>query len=76
MYFGNLLVRIIYEFSLVLLLICRNTSDINTKLSKQINEASKSNKKVEEVKEEKKDKEIKENKEDNHTELSNTEENN
>lgn len=30
--FGNLIVRIIYEFSLILLVICRNTTDINTKL--------------------------------------------
>lgn len=30
--FGNLFVRIIYEFSLVLLVICRNTTDINKKL--------------------------------------------
>ena len=31
--FGNLLIRIVYEFSLILLVICRNTTDINTKLS-------------------------------------------
>ncbi len=30
---GNLLFRIIYEFSLILLVICRNTTDINSKLS-------------------------------------------
>ena len=30
--FGNLLIRIIYEFSLILLVICRNTTDINAKL--------------------------------------------
>lgn len=32
---GNLLLRITYEFSLVLLTICRNTTEINSKLSKQ-----------------------------------------
>lgn len=31
---GNLVVRMVYEFSLVLLLICRNTTEINAKLSK------------------------------------------
>lgn len=31
---GNLVTRIIYEFSLILLLICRNTTEINSKLSK------------------------------------------
>ena len=31
--FGNLAVRIVYEFSLILLVICRNTTDINKKLS-------------------------------------------
>lgn len=30
---GNLAVRIIYEFSLVLLVMCRNTTEINRKLS-------------------------------------------
>ena len=30
--FGNLIARIAYEFSLILLVICRNTSDINKKL--------------------------------------------
>lgn len=30
---GNLAVRVCYEFSLVLLLICRNTTEINKKLS-------------------------------------------
>ena len=32
---GNVVVRIIYEFSLLLLVICRNTTDINKKLSKK-----------------------------------------
>lgn len=32
---GNLSARIIYEFSLVLLLICRNTTEINVKLAKK-----------------------------------------
>ena len=32
---GNLLVRIVYEFSLILLVICRNTTDISAKLSKK-----------------------------------------
>lgn len=32
---GNILVRIVYEFSLVLLVICRNTTDINNKLVKK-----------------------------------------
>lgn len=31
---GNLLARIVYEFSLILLVICRNTTDINNKLNK------------------------------------------
>ena len=31
---GNLAVRVIYEFSLVLLVICRNTTEINKKLTK------------------------------------------
>ena len=30
---GNLVTRITYEFSLILLLICRNTAEINSKLS-------------------------------------------
>ena len=30
---GNLAVRIIYEFSLILLIMCRNTTEINKKLS-------------------------------------------
>lgn len=30
---GNIVARIIYEFSLILLLICRNTTDISKKLS-------------------------------------------
>lgn len=33
---GNLLVRIVYEFSLVMLVICRNTTDINNKLGKKV----------------------------------------
>lgn len=32
---GNLSARIIYEFSLILLVICRNTVDINKKLNKK-----------------------------------------
>jgi len=32
---GNLVLRIIYEFSLVILIICRNTTEINTKLNKK-----------------------------------------
>ena len=32
---GNLVLRIIYEFSLVMLIICRNTTEINTKLNKK-----------------------------------------
>ena len=31
---GNLAIRLTYEFSLVLLTICRNTTEINTKLPK------------------------------------------
>jgi len=31
---GNLVLRILYEVSLVLLVICRNTTEINTKLNK------------------------------------------
>lgn len=45
--FGNLIARICFEFSLLLLNICRNTTEINDKLSKP----------KKEVKEEKKDKE-------------------
>ena len=30
---GNLAIRVVYEFSLVLLVICRNTTDISKKLS-------------------------------------------
>lgn len=30
---GNLIVRITYEFSLILLVICRNTTDINSKMT-------------------------------------------
>ena len=32
---GNLVLRIVYEFSLVMLVICRNTIDINNKLIKK-----------------------------------------
>lgn len=32
---GNLVLRIIYEFSLVMLVICRNTIEINNKLTKK-----------------------------------------
>ena len=32
---GNLVLRITYEFSLVMLIICRNTTEINTKLNKK-----------------------------------------
>lgn len=45
--YGNLIARICFEFSLLLLNICRNTTEINDKLSKP----------KKEVKEEKKDKE-------------------
>lgn len=31
---GNILARMVYEFSLVLLIICRNTTSINAKLNK------------------------------------------
>ena len=34
---GNLLVRVAYEFSLILLVICRNTTDISKKLSNKEN---------------------------------------
>lgn len=51
---GNLLARIGFEFSLLLLTICKNTTEINDKLSKSKKEV-KEDKKVE--KEEKKDKE-------------------
>ena len=30
---GNLVVRLVYEFSLILLIICRNTTEMNKKLS-------------------------------------------
>lgn len=33
---GNLILRVVYEFSLVLLVICRNTTEINKKLSNTI----------------------------------------
>ena len=48
---GNLLARIGFEFSLLLLTICKNTTEINDKLSKNKKEIK------EEKKEEKKDKE-------------------
>ena len=32
---GNLVLRIIYEFSLIMLVICRNTTEINTKMNKK-----------------------------------------
>ena len=32
---GNLVLRIVYEFSLVMLVICRNTIEINNKLTKK-----------------------------------------
>lgn len=49
--FGNLIARICFEFSLLLLNICRNTTEINDKLSKPKKEVK------EEKKDEKKDKE-------------------
>lgn len=30
---GNLIVRLVYEFSLIMLIMCRNTTEINKKLS-------------------------------------------
>ena len=38
---GNLLVRIMYEFSLILILICRNTTEIAKNTKKQNNEENK-----------------------------------
>lgn len=38
---GNLTVRVIYEFSLILLVICRNTTDINKKLTVKENKEEK-----------------------------------
>ena len=35
---GNIIVRLIYEFALILLIICRNTTEINKKLSKKDSE--------------------------------------
>ena len=32
---GNVVARLVYEFSLLLLVICRNTTEINKKLSKK-----------------------------------------
>lgn len=49
--FGNLIARICFEFSLLLLNICRNTTEINDKLSKPKKEVK------EDKKDEKKDKE-------------------
>ena len=34
---GNIVARLVYEFSLLLLVICRNTTEINKKLSKKDN---------------------------------------
>ena len=45
---GNLSVRIIYEFSLIMLVICRNTTEIDSKLNTKVE------KKIEEVLEEQK----------------------
>lgn len=38
---GNLALRIAYEFSLILLIICRNTTEINKSLKKDSNESVK-----------------------------------
>ena len=35
---GNLMVRVCYEFSLILLIICRNTTEINKKMNKKCEE--------------------------------------
>lgn len=35
---GNVLARVIYEVALVLLIVCRNTTEINSKLSKKDND--------------------------------------
>lgn len=35
---GNLSVRIVYEFLLITLVICRNTTEINSKLNKKVTE--------------------------------------
>ena len=35
---GNIIARLIYEFALILLIICRNTTEINKKLSKKDSE--------------------------------------
>ena len=51
--FGNLVARLVFEFSLLMLTICKNTTEINDKLSK----AKKEEKKEKEVKESKKEKE-------------------
>jgi len=44
---GNIVVRITYEFSLILLIICRNTTEINKKLSNSCREEKKEEAKVE-----------------------------
>ena len=36
---GNVVARLVYEFSLLLLVICRNTTEINKKLSKKYKES-------------------------------------
>ena len=36
---GNLTIRVAYEFSLILLVICRNTTDINAKMAKKVEPA-------------------------------------
>ena len=36
---GNVVARLVYEFSLLLLVICRNTTEINKKLSKKDKES-------------------------------------
>ena len=41
---GNLITRIIYEFLLILLVICRNTSEMNSKLGKNFAEKLEENK--------------------------------
>lgn len=41
---GNILVRIIFEFLLIALVICRNTTEINKKLSKEIDSKNDENK--------------------------------
>ena len=41
---GNVIIRIIYEFLLIALVICRNTTEINKKLNKDINSKNDENK--------------------------------